>query len=54
MQVEWDLRNAKVIANTTNAYFCKLNATNAGIKDVEKVIDDAKEFLDYLKKNLKQ
>ena len=45
---------AKVIANTTNAYFCKLNATNAGIKDVEKVIDDAKEFLDYLKKNLKQ
>ena len=33
---------AKVIANTTNSYFCKVNATNAGIKDVEKVIDDAK------------
>ena len=30
---------AKVIANTTDSYFCKLNATNAGIKDVEKVID---------------
>ena len=27
---------AKVIANTTDSYFCKLNATNAGIKDVEK------------------
>ena len=33
---------AKVIANTTDSYFCKLNATNAGIKDVEKVIEDAK------------
>ena len=33
---------ARVIANTTNSYFCKVNATNAGIKDVEKVIDDAK------------
>ena len=33
---------AKVIANTTNSYFSKLNATNAGIKDAEKVIDDAK------------
>ena len=33
---------AKVIANTTNAYFCKLNATNAGIKDVEKIIEEAK------------
>lgn len=29
---------ARVIANTTNSYFSKLNATNAGIKDVEKVI----------------
>ena len=27
---------ARVIANTTNSYFSKLNATNAGIKDVEK------------------
>ena len=33
---------ARVIANTTNSYFSKLNATNAGIKDVEKIIDDAK------------
>ena len=33
---------AKVIANTTNANFCKLNATNAGIKDVEKIIEEAK------------
>lgn len=27
---------ARVIANTTNSHFCKLNATSAGIKDVEK------------------
>ena len=33
---------AKVIANTTHSYFCKLNATNAGIKDVEAIIKDAK------------
>lgn len=33
---------AKVIASTTNANFCKLNATNAGIKDVEKIIEEAK------------
>ena len=26
---------ARVIANTTNSYFSKLNATNAGIKDAE-------------------
>lgn len=26
---------ARVIANTTNSHFCKLNATSAGIKDVE-------------------
>ena len=29
---------ARVIANTTKSYFCKLNATNAGIKDLE-IID---------------
>ena len=33
---------ARVIANTTNSHFCKLNATNAGIKDVEKIIEEAK------------
>ena len=30
---------ARVIANTTNSHFCKLNATSAGIKDVEKIIE---------------
>ena len=44
---------ARVIANTTNAYFCKVNATNAGIKDVEKVIDDAKfNYGAYKKKTI--
>ena len=44
---------AKVIANTTNAYFSKLNATNAGIKDVEKIIDDAKfNYGAYKKKTI--
>ena len=33
---------ARVIANTTKSYFCKLNATNAGIKDLEKIIEEAK------------
>ena len=33
---------AKVIANTTESYFYKLNATNAGIKDLEKIIEEAK------------
>ena len=33
---------ARVIANTTNSHFCKLNATSAGIKDVEKIIEEAK------------
>ena len=27
---------ARVIASTTKSYFCKLNVTNAGIKDLEK------------------
>ena len=27
---------ARVIANTTKSYFCKLNVTNAAIKDLEK------------------
>ena len=43
---------AKVIANTTNSYFSKLNATNAGIKDVEKVIDDAKFNGAYRKRTI--
>ena len=33
---------AKVIANTTQSHFYKLNATNAGIKDLEKIIEEAK------------
>lgn len=33
---------ARVIANTTKSYFYKLNATNAGIKDLEKIIEEAK------------
>ena len=44
---------AKVISNTTDSYFCKLNATNAGIKDVEKVIEDAKfNYGAYKKKTI--
>ena len=44
---------AKVIANTTNSYFSKLNATNAGIKDVEKIIEDAKfNYGAYKKKTI--
>ena len=31
-----------MIANTTKSYFYKLNATNAGIKDLEKIIEEAK------------
>ena len=34
---------AKVIANTTSASFCQLNATVAGKKDMEEVVDKAKE-----------
>lgn len=33
---------AKVIANTTSAVFTQLNATSAGKKDMEQVIDEAK------------
>lgn len=44
---------ARVIANTTNSYFSKLNATNAGIKDVEKIIYDAKfNYGAYKKKTI--
>ena len=36
---------AKVIANTTSAEFTQINATDAGKKDMEEVIDKAKETL---------
>ena len=34
---------AKVIANTTSACFCQLNATVAGKKDMEEVVEKAKD-----------
>lgn len=34
---------AKVIANTTSADFCQINATSAGKKDMEAVVEKAKE-----------
>ena len=34
---------AKVIANTTSAQFCQINATVAGKKDMEEVVEHAKE-----------
>ncbi len=36
---------AKVIANTTSAAFCQINATSAGKKDMEEVVGKAKENL---------
>ena len=36
---------AKVIANTTSARFCQLNATVAGKKDMEEVVGQAKEAM---------
>ena len=36
---------AKVIANTTSARFCQLNATVAGKKDMEEVVERAKEAM---------
>lgn len=36
---------AKVIANTTSAEFCQLNATTAGKKDMEEVVKGAKDRL---------
>ena len=36
---------AKVIANTTSSRFTQINATNAGKKDMEEVVKDAKEAL---------
>ena len=36
---------AKVIANTTSADFCQINATSAGKKDMETVVEKAKETM---------
>ena len=36
---------AKVIANTTKAEFTQINATSAGKKDMEEVIEKAKSFM---------
>lgn len=36
---------AKVIANTTSAEFCQINATSAGKKDMEEVVAEAKNRL---------
>lgn len=36
---------AKVIANTTSACFCQINATVAGKKDMEQVVKEAKDSL---------
>lgn len=33
---------AKIIANTTKAYFKQLNATSAGIKEIKEIIEEAK------------
>ncbi len=41
---------AKVIANTTSAQFCQLNATVAGKKDMEDVVDKAKDRMAALGK----
>lgn len=44
---------AKVIANTTNSHFRQLNATNAGIKNVEKIIEEARfNYGAYQKKTI--
>lgn len=36
---------AKIIANSTNAVFIKLNAVTAGVKDIRQVIEDAENAL---------
>lgn len=36
---------ARVIANTTSANFCQINATSAGKKDMEAVVEKAKETI---------
>src|SRR5699024_1884065 len=41
---------AKVIAQTTSAEFCQLNATTAGKKDMEEVVKGAKDRLGMYRK----
>ena len=41
---------AKVIAHTTSAEFQQINATVAGKKDMEQVVNDAKELLGMYRK----
>lgn len=36
---------AKVIASTTSSHFCQINATSAGKKDMEEVVEEAKKKL---------
>ncbi len=44
---------AKVIANTTSADFCQINATSAGKKDMEEVVAKAKQNIaGYMKKTI--
>lgn len=42
---------ARVIANTTKSYFYKLNATNAGIKDLEKSLKKLNLIKMLIKRN---
>jgi putative ATPase len=41
---------ARIVANTTHSVFTQLNATNAGIKDIKKTIEDAKNNLELYRK----
>lgn len=44
---------AKVIANTTSSIFCKINATSAGKKEMEEVVQKAKDNLGmYVKRTI--
>jgi putative ATPase len=42
---------AKIIANSTNAIFTKLNAVTAGVKDIRQVIEDAENALTLSQKH---
>ena len=41
---------AKVIANTTNAIFEQINATNSGTKDIKKIIETAEKNISFINK----
>ena len=41
---------AKVIANSTKSEFCQINATSAGKKDMEAVVENAKQTLGHTEK----